>query len=259
MQRFLLRASALRNFSSAAAAGAPAAAPPAAGAFAGHLAALEATASARGGVLTSTKPHPLELAIAAAPDAASISRALQAAVVRGSVQPGPRTPKLLLRKLLGLPPGGGGGGGGALPEERVRGALAVLLEPRFRLPVSGAVFALLLDAAPRDAGSTLPGELVAAARARGVSRGGHFIRAAVRAAVGAGALGEAVRVVREGAAARGATGRAAARRLRAALEVAGAGAALSGDDQQWCRDKLPSLCAAPPAGSEKGRAAKELK
>jgi hypothetical protein len=263
MRRALQRALALRPFSSAAAApvaaGAPPAAAPAAaaGTFEARLAALEATARVRGGALTSTKPHPLEAAIAAAPDAAAISRALQAAVVRGSVQPGPRTAKLLLRKLLGLPAAGRGGGarGGdaaaaaaaALPEERLRSALAVLLEPRFRLPVSGAAFALLLHAAPRAKGSALAGEVIAAARARGASRTGGFVLAAVRAAAGAGALGEAVRVVREGAAARsGGGGRAAALALQAALAGAQPGA-LAPEDEKWCAAKLPALCA-PKAG-----------
>jgi hypothetical protein len=217
-----------------------------------RFAALAAAAAVPNkGSPTSTKPHALEAAIAAAPDAASISKALQAAVVRGSVQPGPRTPMLLLRKLLGLAPdcGRAGAAAAALPDERLRAALAVLLEPRFRLPCSGAVFALLLDAAPRaPGGAPLVGEVVAAARARGVSRGCEFVKAAVRATLGAGAIGEAVRVVREGAAVRGGPGsavRLAAGHLRAALDKDAGGApwGLGEEDARWCREKLPTLCA----------------
>ena len=84
MRRLLRAFSTATPPSTAAVAAAPtaAAAPAAAGAsFDARLAALVATASVRGGVLTSTKPHPLEDAIAVAPDAAAISRALQAPMI----------------------------------------------------------------------------------------------------------------------------------------------------------------------------------
>jgi hypothetical protein len=161
---------------SAAARRAPA--PPAAPAT--FPAALDAlTALARSRKATSTRPAPLHAALALAPSPADVQQALHASFLRGNLVPTAATSTHVVRALLG-----GGGAAAAAPApgaaatppppppppalDAVQGALAALVNPRLRLPPSGAAFGELLRAAPREAGSALPRDIVRAALARGV-------------------------------------------------------------------------------------------
>ena len=145
---------------------------------------LEAlTGLARSRKATSTRPAALHAALALAPSPAGVNQALHASFLRGNVVPTAATSSLVSRALLAGVPAAPSQEGRA---EAVREALGVLVNRRLRLPPSGAAFGALLRAAPREAGSALPRDIVRAALARGVQGSAPFTVHSVAALCGAG-------------------------------------------------------------------------
>ena len=225
-------------------------------------AALEAlTALARSRKATSSRPTPLHAALALAPSAASVQQALHASFLRGNLVPNAATSTLVVRALLRG--GGGSSAEGAQPPEALQGALAALVNPRLRLPPSGAAFGALLRAAPREAGSTLPADIVRAAAGRGAPAGSTaFTVHSVAALAGVGSFAAAAAQLQ-----RRATGasRSGARRAAHALLHALAHAppalapwGLSAARLQWLREEALPLLTTPSGVKLRARLAPVL-